>query len=191
MEYEYMISPVKNYDFFEFTKEEAKIYFNWYMEEKGHRIEMLEEYVHNAGVDIDFDYSPESLIPLWRWYETIIVSEKKTEEEIEKEKKKLPEWLHSQISEEKISMNTLKFGMDIAIYFAEVMIRNSDGKVHWGYVTKPKNYINVNRPVVSGFKAGQELDPSRTVYVLTLSSEEENNEKRLYDRYYVWQEDIE
>ena len=191
MEYEYMISPVKNYDFFEFTKEEAKIYFNWYMEEKGHRIEMLEKYVHNAGVDIDFDYSPESLIPLWRWYETIIVSEKKTEEEIEAEKRKMPEWLHSQISDEKISMNTLKFGMDIAIYFAEVMIRNSEGKLHWGYVTKPKNYINVNRPVVSGFKAGQELDPSRTVYILTLSSEEDKNEKRLYNSYYVWQEDIE
>ena len=191
MEYEYMLPPIKNYKFAKFTKEEAEIYFNWYMEEKGHRIEMLEEYVHNAGVDIDFDYSPESLIPLWRWYETIIVSEKKTEEEIEAEKRKMPEWLHSQISEEKISMNTLKFGMDIAIYFAEVMIRNSEGKLHWGYVTKPKNYINVNRPVVSGFKAGQELDPSRTVYVLTLSSEEEKNEKRLYDRYYVWQEDIE
>lgn len=191
MEYEYMISPVKNYDFFEFTKEEAKIYFNWYMEEKGHRIEMLEEYVHNAGVDIDFDHSPESLIPLWRWYETIIVSEKKTEEEIEAEKRKLPEWLHSQISEEKISMNTLKFGMDIAIYFAEVMIRNSEGKLHWGYVTKPKNYINVNRPVVSGFKAGKDLNPSRTVYVLTLKSEEEKNEKRLYNSYYVWQQYIE
>ena len=161
------------------------------MEEKGHRIEMLEEYVHNAGVDIDFDYSPESLIPLWRWYETIIVSEKKTEEEIKAEKMKMPEWLYSQISEEKISMNTLKFGMDIAIYFAEVMIRNSDGKLHWGYVTKPKNYINVNRPVVSGFKAGKELDPSRVVYILTLSSEEEKNEKRLYDRYYVWQKNIE
>ena len=138
MEYEYMIPPVKNYDFFEFTKEDAKIYFNWYMEEKGHRIEMLEEYVHNAGVDIDFDYSPESLIPLWRWYETIIVSEKKTEEE-----------------------------------------------------TKPKNYINVNRPVVSGFKAGKDLNPSRTVYVLTLKSEEEKNEKRLYNSYYVWQQYIE
>ena len=161
------------------------------MEEKGHRIEMLEEYVHNAGVDIDFDYSPESLIPLWRWYETIIVSEKKTEEEIAAEKKNMPEWLHSQISEEKISMNTLKFGMDIAIYFAEVMIRNSDGKLHWGYVTKPKNYINVNRPVVSGFKAGKDLNPSRTVYVLTLKSKEEKNEKRLYDRYYVWQKNIE
>ena len=191
MEYEYMIPPVKNYDFFEFTKEEAEIYFNWYMEEKGHRIEMLEKYVHNAGVDIDFDYSPESLIPLWRWYETIIVSEKKTEEEIEKEKKKLPEWVHDQISYEKISMNTLKFGMDIAIYFAEVIIRNSDGKVHWGYVTKPKNYINVNRPVVSGFKAGKDLNPSRTVHVLTLKSEEEKNEKRLYDSYYVWQQYIE
>lgn len=191
MEYEYMIPPVKNYDFFEFTKEEAEIYFNWYMEEKGHRIEMLEKYVHNAGVDIDFDYSPESLIPLWRWYETIIVSEKKTEEEIEKEKKKLPEWVHDQISYEKISMNTLKFGMDIAIYFAEVIIRNSDGKVHWGYVTKPKNYINVNRPVVSGFKAGKDLNPSRTVHVLTLKSEEEKNEKRLYNSYYVWQQYIE
>ena len=191
MEYEYMIPPVKNYDFFEFTKEEAKIYFNWYMEEKGHRIEMLEKYVHNAVVDIDFDYSPESLIPLWRWYETIIVSEKKTEEEIEAEKKNTPEWLHSQISEEKISMNTLKFGMDIAIYFAEVMIRNSDGKVHWGYVTKPNNYAYVNRPVVSGFKAGKDLNPSRSVYILTLRSEEEKNEKRLYNSYYVWQQYIE
>ena len=147
--------------------------------------------MHNAGVDIDFDYSPESLIPLWRWYETIIVSEKKTEEEIEAEKKNTPEWLHSQISEEKISMNTLKFGMDIAIYFAEVMIRNSEGTLHWGYVTKPKNYINVNRPVVSGFKAGKDLNPSRTVYVLTLKSEEEKNEKRLYNSYYVWQQYIE
>ena len=191
MEYEYMLPPIKNYKFAKFTKEEAEIYFNWYMEEKGHRIEMLEEYVHNAGVDIDFDYSPESLIPLWRWYETIIVSEKKTEEEIENEKKKLPEWLHSQISDEKISMNTLKFGMDIAIYFAEVMIRNSEGKLHWGYVTKPRNYAHVNKPLVLGFKADLDLNPSRLVYILTLRSKRERNEKRLYDKYYDLQEDIE
>ena len=75
--------------------------------------------------------------------------------------------------------------MDIAIYFAEVMIRNSEGKLHWGYVTKPKNYINVNRPVVSGFKAGKNLNPSRSVYILTLRSEEEKNEKRIYKHYGV------
>ena len=49
MEYEYMIPPVKNYDFFEFTKEEAKIYFNWYMEEKGEKerksLENLENHI--------------------------------------------------------------------------------------------------------------------------------------------------
>ena len=56
---------------------------------------------------------------------------------------------------------------------------------------KPKNYAYVNRPVVSGFKAGKDLNPSRSVYILTLRSEEEKNEKRLYNSYYVWQQYIE
>lgn len=87
-------------------------------------------------------------------------------------------------------METLKYAWDIAIYFAEVIIRNNSEKISWGYITKPKRNFYVNRPVLKGFAFTKLLDPRHIVYICTLKSAESKDSNRLYDLYYVWLEYI-
>ncbi len=188
MEYELMIPPFKHQGFAELNGKQAKEYFQWYIRQIDHRIEVLNKYLLNQGEKIDFDYSPESLIPLWEWYERNIILENKTEEELISEFNKYPEWMKDEISTTKISIHTLKFGMDIAIYFAQVIIKNSSGKIDWGYFTKPKKMMSVNQPVLLGFKANMDLNPRLIVINCTRHSSEEKDNMRLYQMYKTWME---
>ena len=45
-------SPIEKGDFLSFTKREAEIYFNWYIEHIDERIEYLCEYVHSQGYSV-------------------------------------------------------------------------------------------------------------------------------------------
>ncbi len=192
MDYELMVSPVDSkLPFKEFSKKQAKEYFQWHMGQIGHRIDVLAQYLKRDGCRMIFDDSPESLIPLWEWYEDHIVEERKTEEEYQREIQSYPKWMEEYISDTKISvLKTLKFGADIAIYFAEVVRKNSGGKISWGYYTRPKNADSVNRPVLLGFKAGMDMDPQRIMYNCTLESAEEREGTRLFQAYRVWQQYI-
>lgn len=186
-----MISPIKQIEFKALSKKEAQEYFEWYINQIDCRIHILTDYVLSEGVDIDFDYSPESLIPLWEWYEKKIIIIKKTREELAYDYRKYPEWIHNDILKTKISPETLKFGMDIAIYFAEVMVKNNDGKIRWGYFTKPKSRVSVNEPTLLGYKNGMDLNPRLITTNCTRHSSEELNKMRLYDTYYIWLKYIE
>ena len=156
-----------------------------------YRIELLARYIEEEGKMVKFDYSPESLVPLWEWYEDHIVVEKKTRKEYQEELDENPAWMHEDISTTKISlMKTMKFGSDIAIYFGEVIRRNSGGKIYWGYYTRPKDMFSVNRPVLLGFKAKMSMDPQQIVYVCTLESAEKREKTKLYDTFNVWQQFI-
>lgn len=192
MEYELMIPPIDaKLPFKEFSKAQAKEYFQWHISQIDHRIQVLDQYIREEGWKIEFDYSPESLISLWDWYEGHIVVEKKTQNEHHQEILQHPEWMSEYISTSKVSMmETMKFGADVAIYFAEVICKNSDGKVKWGYYTKPKKMASVNRPVLLGFKANMDMDPDRIIYTCTLRSVEEREKTRLFDMYNVWQQYI-
>lgn len=81
--------------------------------------------------------------------------------------------------------------MDIAIYFAEVMIRNNVPKVYWGYYMKPKNKVSVNMPVLLGFKGRMSLAPRAIVVISTKYSIEESNYNKLYEIYKTWLKYIE
>lgn len=188
MEYELMIPPFEHQGFTELNGKQVKEYFQWYIRQIDYRIEVLNTYLLNQGEKIDFNYLPESLIPLWEWYERNIIIENKTEEELISEFNKYPEWMKDEISNTKISIQTLKFGMDIAIYFAQVIIKNSSGKIDWGYFTKPKNMMSVNQPVLLGFKANMDLNPRLIVINCTRHSSKEKDNMRLYQMYKTWME---
>ena len=161
------------------------------MEQIDHRINILQQYITEDGGKLTFDFSPESLIPLWEWYEDHIVVENKTSEEYQREVSSNPKWMKEYISTTKISiMKTMKFGADIAIYFAEVIRKNSNGKISWGYYTRPKNGDSVNRPVLIGFKAGMDMNPQTIMYNCTLKSAEKREKTRLFNAYNVWQQYI-
>ncbi|WP_428258661.1 hypothetical protein [Gallibacter sp. Marseille-QA0791] len=117
MEYEYMISPIGSYDFDNFTAKEAKEYFEWFMGEREKRVHILSEYIKSEGEEIEFDYTPESLVPLWTWFLEKIRFEKRSEEEIKEERANSPEWMHKHISEDRPSIETLKYVLDIAVRY--------------------------------------------------------------------------
>ena len=69
-------SPIDKDNFDEFTKKEASIYFEWYMNSIDKRIKYLANYINAGGNSIVMDYGVDSLVSVWRWYErTIKVAE--------------------------------------------------------------------------------------------------------------------
>ena len=139
-----------NYAFFELTPKRAKEYFLWFKNEIPNRITMLWEYMKEERPESQpFDYSPESLIPLWDWYETKIKQAPKTKKEIEYSVSKYPKWMEENIR--KITMKytdeTLSLALDISIYYGETIIKNYPN-MYWGHFTRPKRELFANKPVI-------------------------------------------
>lgn len=155
MAYSLMIAPIDfaghqkiaarqffdNYAFFELTPKQAKEYFLWYKSEIPNRIALLWEYMKQECPEAEpFDYSPESLIPLWEWYETKIEQVPMTAKEIEYQVSKYPKWIEEEIRKEtmKYTDETLSLALDISIYLGEIILK-SYPNLYWGYRAKPKN----------------------------------------------------
>ena len=136
-----------NYAFFELTPKQAKEYFKWYMEEIPHRLALLRNRIRQDCPELEpFDYSPESLIPIWEWYETKIEQIPMTKAEIESRVKIFPKYLESEIRKntKKFTDEALSFALDISIYLGEVIIKNYP-HLRWDYRTRPKREISVYR----------------------------------------------
>ncbi|MGD7009134.1 hypothetical protein ACQCV8_13515 [Metabacillus sp. 84] len=193
MNYPLMDPPFNLKDFDEMTKKEAQNHFDWYTGEIPARLRLLKQaYTETSeGKLEDLDLSPHSLVNLWTWFLSKIEIEFYTADEIADKHRKLPEWLHKEVGEKKLSTATLCVAMDIGIYFGEVFVKNFN-HLNWGVKFKPKSYAHVNRPVILGFSAGkQEMNPSNLIHNLSLEAIEEGSEnKSLYNLFKVWEEDI-
>ena len=174
-----------NYAFFELTPKQAKEYFLWYTSEIPNRIALLWEYVKQERPETEpFDYSPESLLPLWEWYEQKIEQVPMTAEEIERRVRVFPKYLESEIRKntKKFTDETLSLALDISIYLGEVVVKKYP-HLRWNYRTRPKREISTYRPVIDGLNNKMKLEPSRSLFVLTIESTKEKNPTRLYDLY--------
>ena len=178
-----------NYAFFELTPKQAKEYFLWYTSEIPNRIALLWEYIKQKRPEAEpFDYSPESLIPLWEWYETKIEQVPMTAKEIESRVRMFPKYLESEIQKntKKFTDETLSLALDISIYLGEVVVKNHP-HLRWNYRTRPKREISVYRPVIDGLNYKMTLDSSRIVFVQMLTSVKEQNKNHLYVIYRHWE----
>ena len=194
-------SPIEKGDFLSFTKREAEIYFNWYIEHIDERIEYLCEYVHSQGQSIELDFSVNSIIEIWDWYVKQIKIERYTRSELEEIAKEYPQWIREEIISDdiKLSYETLAICSDVAIYFAEVFRRQNENDISWGFFTKPKKQYSVNEPVLLGFIGklseiyiGNDcLNPRRTVYHCTLHYIDCEKRFTLYEMYKVWKKKVE
>ncbi len=190
--YPLMIPPIIK-DFKELSKAETKQYFDWYVSQSDTRINQLQHYIADSGSpEVVLDGTPESFVPLWRWFENNIQTEKKSEEEMEAEMVGRPEWMRKEIRKVdwKFTVMTYALAVDIAFYFAKVFIDHNNC-IRWGYYTKPKNRSSVNRPVLLGFRNNLDLDPREIVIVCCRKSLEEKKETRLLDVYNCWVKYIE
>lgn len=187
-----MVPPFEIDDFAKLSTKEAKEHFNWYISQIPFRLQQLEKYLNEElKENIKFDFSPSSLLDIWKCFESYVKTDKKTNKEIKEELEKYPQWLHESILETdyKFTVESLVVGMDIAIYFAETIIRNNP-VIKWGYFTKPKSRMSVNKPVLLGFQASQDLDPREIVLNCMRKSYENKQFDRLFNIYNIWVEEI-
>ena len=190
--YDLMVSPVKTKTFEEYSKEDARIYFDWYVAQSEKRINQLIQYCSKtSSSEIAFDETPNSLIPVWAWFEEQITTQKKTESEMQAALQGRPLWVQEEIKKVDWRFTTLTraLAIDMSFYFAQVMMKNHPS-VKWGYFTKPKNQASVNRPVLFGFIKKKYMDPRNVIIVCCRHSVEKKDANRLYDLYMNWLEFI-
>ena len=70
-EYKLMIAPFNHNGFRSLSKKQAEEYFHWYVGQSKARIEQLYGYAKSTGGTAFLcEYTPDSLIDLWNWFET-------------------------------------------------------------------------------------------------------------------------
>lgn len=186
-----MIPPFEHGEFIKMKKKEAQEYFDWFTSQVSNRIDILRKVLVKEGLNDILDFSAESLVPLWEWYEKKIIFIEKETEELLDEITKQPNWMKSEILTTKVSPETLKYALDISIYFAEIIRRDSKGKIDWGYFSSPSKRISVNEPTLLGFKSDMDLNPRLIVLNCTRRSGRELLKTRLFDMYNTWMTYIE
>lgn len=190
---EKVVPPFERPTFREMNKKQAKQYFDWYMSVLPVRIGILMDFFekNGGGTKDELDYTPESLIKLWKWFIQYVELVEKRLDELEKEINESPEWLNEEIRKHthRISTITLAIAMDIAMYYGEVFVKNHQN-VKWGFITKPKNHLDVNKPVLLGFKVGKydtQVDVMRIMHVLSQKVAGGNKApESLYNNYKTW-----
>ncbi|MCR5457867.1 MAG: hypothetical protein K6F14_07305 [Clostridiales bacterium] len=191
MKYERIEYPYNFYGFDEMTNKQAKQYFEWYMSVMEERIAYLEHYVNNDGTTIKLDYSRDSLIVLWKWFETKIYLEEKPIEEYERELTETQECFREYVSKESLSIETKRIMSDVAVYYGETFRRCFPIDLHWDYVRGGRCHVSYHRPVLYGFNTKNprmDFDPWLIVTNLARKSLRENEEKRLINNLDFWSE---
>ncbi|MEN6371782.1 MAG: hypothetical protein ABFD64_07185 [Armatimonadota bacterium] len=174
MIYPMMVPPFELSSFDDMTKKQAQEHFDWYISCIPERVKLLEElFNEDMKCNIKFDYSIESLEPLWRCFEEFMRVEEETGEEFTGP---LAGW--------GLKKGTFIVAHDISIYYGEVFSRNVP-PVHWGFFNKPK-VMGVNRPVLLGFRNKVNLEPVQIVLVACKKSKKKPNPRYLIENLHVW-----
>lgn len=191
MEYPIMEPPFEIQSFSELSAKESKALLNWFVSQIPVRLDLLQKAIKHTTDDSNefLDFSPLSLIPLWRWFLDQIEIKEKTQEEIIIEKLNIPEQLRNiiEVKTQELSVGTQILAMDIAIYTAEVLIR-SHAEIKWGRIRKPKTSIDVNRPVLLSNSSKVVINPTNEISNLTgqMVRIGNTNEAILKEKYDSW-----
>lgn len=191
MDYPIMEPPFVLLPFEEMKKKQVEQYFQWYMTEKENRIRQLDKFINQETTKVLLDYSAESLIDLWEWFESHIEYQEKTEEELHNELSGKPLWIQDilQQNKKRLTLLTMALAEDISIYFSETMIKNH-AEIKWGYRMKPKKLDGVNQPILIGFHGDICRNPRRFVSVCITNSSDKRNKYELYETYKIWEMNI-
>ncbi|MCP3744528.1 MULTISPECIES: hypothetical protein [Paenibacillus] len=185
MDYKLMQPPFEMKEYSEMNKKEAKEHFDWFKQQIPSRLEQL-----GAFSQIHLDYSDRSLIDIWDWYLANVQIQNKSTSELKEEYSKSSKWMKEYINDKKVSTQSKAFTLDIGIYLGEVVKSNHSG-LDWGIIFKPKSYISVNRPVITGLTRQKDMD---VIMIVTnemyLVLDGERNPNALFDIYQTWEKYI-
>ena len=132
------------------SKEEAKQYFDWFLQQIPIRITQLNEYINKSTEYENWtpDNSPESLIQLGEWFSKKISTRVRTHDEIQEIYSNLGKFQGViTIPENDLSHESFSLAIDIGMYLSQVLLNNVPG-LHWELMSKPKNSFFYNHPVI-------------------------------------------
>jgi hypothetical protein len=131
------------------TPKEAKEYFEWFKENIPAEMETLRRVVPKK---ISLDFSPESLIPLEKWFLPARAYKKLPKKQIMEDYANAPDYILEEMLRSRYAptWQTVTIAAMVGVYLGEVFVRN-DKDLYWGYVKKPKSDVHFNMPVVYGF----------------------------------------
>lgn len=154
------------------TPKQARAYLKWFVSQIPERMDLLREYVESETEGM-LDYSPESLISLWEWFEGKIELEMCTDEEIEQRILSHPihirDWFIEELVAGKLftftnfSNKSLSLALDIAMYYGEAIIKQFPA-VKWGCKTTSKMDVDCNIPIIGMFPKPRGRGPCRNLY---------------------------
>lgn len=180
-------------DFIDFTKDEAKEYFQWFLSTKDERIKILEAHAQLLYPQWKADHTKFSLIELYQWFKGQIAYRAMSDEEKQAIKVQLsttPLLANViPIPEATFTDTTVTICFDVGIYLGQTLIRH-DESLTWTYVMKPSRYIYFAQPVIAKKEVRVHLNPRAVIEVLAgkiLDNDitKPNNLEQLFN---VWKE---
>lgn len=154
-----LIIPIDK-PFEELSQEEAKAYFDWFINHVDERSEYIKQKVSkNLNIPIDIlNFSMESLIYIWRWFLKIVEINKTPKsvlKEIRRELKANGE--SDEFIEDMVSANSIELSIfshyvirDIGMYVGKMFVTNFP-TLRWDYHTDTKQDSFANIPQIFGF----------------------------------------
>jgi hypothetical protein len=151
--YDLLVPPL-GLDFYNMTAKQAGENFEWFVSKIPERMAYFRNRcASDLNIPIEtFDYSSDSMIPVWRWFLKIARMEKTPKEELERMKEGAKVFGESFINLEQFTVATQFIMRDIGMYIGQSYVLNYP-QLYWHYHTKPKNEINAKQPVIAGFRA--------------------------------------
>ena len=161
VEYDLLVPPYGQ-DYYLMTPKQVKDNFEWFISKIPERVDyLINRCAKDLKVSVDeFDYSPESLKLIWRWFLKTAKIEKVPKDQLDEMVK---QWGHlgkesKMINYEQLTVATQFITRDIGMYLGEVFTRKYPGIITWGYFMKPKSEVSAKRPVLLGFYY-ERIDP--------------------------------
>lgn len=146
--------PPFELDYDNWTSAKASEYLSWFVERVPERAEYITAFVskeiRRPGLA---KKSPKRMLRyIWRWFIKVMETEPLNEDELA-----LLEPIRMKYGEEsamyctkRLTTRTEYIVRDIGMLFAQLLLDQSS-RLTWKTVSKPKNYVFVNRPILTGF----------------------------------------
>lgn len=198
VKYDLLVPPL-GLDFYNMTPKQAKENFEWFISKIPERMEYFRNRcASDLKIPVEtLDYSPESLIVVWRWFLKTARMEKTPKDELDKMKEGAKVFGESFINWEQFTIASQFIMRDIGMYIGHTYILNYP-QLYWHYYTKPKNEFNAKQPVIAGFRV-KVMDKEGDAVFNPIKAaegqaanfyEKKQKETDLYDAFMKWVEYI-
>ncbi|MEI6811104.1 MAG: hypothetical protein WCK60_03605 [Candidatus Nomurabacteria bacterium] len=138
-------------DIYTFSKEEAKEYYKWFISIKSERLQILVREVQKMYPKWELDYTRNSLIKLYEWFERKVMYRNMNEEEKEQIKNQIAKTPLLvgviDIPETTFTDETVSICFDISVYLGDALIFNVNG-TKWTQKINSTNNIDYAQPLI-------------------------------------------